>query len=190
MSNQFEAGGNIESWPANVAGKATQAAVFGCMHASRGKCCEILWTARFDDLDAALYWAAKKEMAATRRDKWIIASRVVWQHELTPEEAVAACFKLVEPQLDRAVKGIEGGATSAEGLDIGDGPMKPIDLADAERMYVEIVPEGDDQADPIASFVAPGPGSPDWLSAWGIDFEDDDGNDVPVEWVPRDPSNN
>ena len=190
MSGQFEAGGNIESWPPNVAGKATQAAVFGCMHPERGKCCEILWTAKFDDLDAALYWAAKKEMAATRRDKWIIASRVVWQHGLSPEEAVAACFKLVEPQLDRAAKGIEQGATSAEELDIGDGPMKPIDLANAERMYVEIVPEGDDQADPIASFVAPGPGSPDWLSAWGIDDGDDDGNDVPLEWVPVDPSNN
>ena len=188
MGHQFEAGGNIESWPPNVAGKPTQAAVFGCMHPARGKCCEILWTATFDDLDAALYWAAKKEMAATRRDKWIMASRVVWQHDLTAEQAVAACFKLMEPQLDRAARSVEQG-TSATDLDIGEGPMKPINLADAKQMYVELVPAGDDQADPIASFVAPGPGSPDWLSAWGIDDEED-GNDVPLEWVPSDPSNN
>jgi hypothetical protein len=187
MSHQFEAAGNIESWPPNVPGKPTQAAVFGCMHPARGKCCEILWTATFDDLDAALYWAAKKEMAATRRDKWIMASRVVWQHDLTAEQAVAACFKLMEPQLDRAAKGIEH-AISSEDFDIGEGPMKPINPADAKKMYVEVVPADDDQADPIASFVAPGPGSPDWLSAW-IDDEED-GNDVPLEWVPGDPSNN
>jgi hypothetical protein len=189
MSHQFEAAGNIESWPPNVPGKPTQAAVFGCMHPARGKCCEILWTATFDDLDAALYWAAKKEMAATRRDKWIMASRVVWQHDLTAEQAVAACFKLMEPQLDRAAKGIEH-AISSEDFDIGEGPMKPINPADAEKMYVEVVPADDDQADPIASFVAPGPGSPDWLSAWGVDGEEDGDNDVPVEWLPNDPSNN
>jgi hypothetical protein len=164
--------------------------VFGCMHPERGKCWEILWTAKFDDLDAALFWAAKKEMQATRRDKWIIASRVAWQHELTPEEAVGACFKLVEPQLERVCKSVEQGATSASELDIGEGPMKAIDLADAEKMYVELVPEGDDQAEPIASFVAPGPGSPDWLAAWGIDDGEGGDNDVPVEWVPVDPSNN
>src|SRR5437868_2274938 len=133
MSHQFEAGGNIEPWPPNVAGKATQAAVFGWMHPARGKCCEVLWNAAVPDLDAALYWAAKKERAATRRDKWIMAGRVVWQHELTAEQAVAACFKLIEPQLDHAARSIEH-ATSADDIDIGGGPMKPIDLADAERM--------------------------------------------------------
>ena len=188
MGHQFEAGGNIESWPPNVAGKPTQAAVFGCMHPARGKCCEILWTATFDDLDSALYWAAKKEMAATRKDKWIMASRVVWQHGLTPEQAVAACFKLIEPQLDRAARSVEQGKGATD-LDIGEGPMKPINLADAQKMYVELVPADDDQADPIASFVAPDPGSPDWLSAWGIDDEEDD-NDVRVEWLPNNPSDN
>jgi hypothetical protein len=187
MNGQFEAGGNIGSWPPNVPGKPTQAAVFGCMHPARGKCCETLWTATFPDLDQALYWAAKKEMAAVRKDKWIMASRVVWQHDLTPEQAVTACFKTMEPQLDRAAKSIDH-ATSSDDIDIGEGPMKPIDLNDAKQMYVELVPANDDQADPIASFVAPGPGSPDWLSAWGVDDEDD--NDVPVTWVPKDPSNN
>jgi hypothetical protein len=187
MNGQFEAGGNVQSWPPNVAGKATQAAVFGCMHSTRGKCCEILWTGTFPDLDPALYWAAKKEMAAVRKDKWIVASRVVWQHELTPEQAVAACYKMMEPQLDRAVKGVEH-ATRSDDFDIGEGPMEPIKPEDAKQLYVELVPAGDDQADPIASFVAPGPGSPDWLSAWGLDDEDD--NDVPVTWLPEDPSNN
>jgi len=127
-------------------------------------------------------------MAAVRKDKWIMASRVVWQHELTAEQAVAACYKMMEPQLDRAVKGIEH-ATSSDDFDIGEGPMKPIDLNDAKQIYVELVPANDDQADPIASFVAPGPGSPDWLSAWGVDDVEDE-NDVPVTWVSKDPSNN
>jgi hypothetical protein len=187
MKDQFEAAANIESWPANRPGKATQVAVFGCLHLERGKCCEILFTATFPDLEPALYWAAKKELAAVRKDKWVMASRVVWQHELTPDQAVAACYKTMEPQLDRAAGSLEH-ANTVEDIDIGEGPMKMINPEDQKQLYVELVPSGDDQADPVASFVAPGPGSPDFSAAWGLDDEDD--NDVPITWLPKEPSDN
>jgi hypothetical protein len=156
MSNQFEAGGDMAGWPPNVQGKPTQAAVFGCVDRNGRKRCQILWTGQFPDLQPALYWAAKKEMAAVRKEKWAIASRVAWQHELTPEQAVEHCFKVMEPQLDRARGYLERGDDSEE-FDVGEGPMKPIDPGSAKEVYVELVPTDDPTSDPLASFIAPGP---------------------------------
>src|SRR5438046_2445219 len=173
MAEQFEAAANFDDWPANVAGKPTQAAVFGVYHPTKGKCCEILWTGKFPDLDPAMYWAAKKEMHAVRKDKWMAASRVLWQHELTPEEAVAACYAKVGPQMDAAIGSLEDGGEFD--LTLVDGPAQPVDPTKVAGYYAEIVPADDEAADPIASFIAPPPRPPA--------NQDEDG----MTWLPIDP---
>jgi|tagenome__1003787_1003787.scaffolds.fasta_scaffold19838896_1 hypothetical protein len=149
MSNQFEVVGDMADWPKNVPGKATQAAVFGVYHPKKGKCFEVLWTGQFPDLEPALYWAAKKEMQAVRKDKWIMASRLVWQHELTPEQALAVARKQMEPQVDQALRAYRSGGD----VEIGPGPMRVVEPDEAVPRYVELVKQGED--DPIASFVVP-----------------------------------
>src|SRR5438046_427902 len=107
MPPTFEASGNMADWPANEHGKPTQAAVFGLFHPNKGKTCQLLWTGQFPDLQPAMYWAAKKEVEACRKGKWIIASRVLWQHDLTPEQAVDVAAKQMMPQLDEALRAAE-----------------------------------------------------------------------------------
>ena len=160
----FEATGNMDDWPPNVAGKPTQAAVFGVLHPTRGKQCEILWTGQFPDLEPAMYWAAKKDVEAVRKGKWIMASRVLWQHELTPEQAVETCFKTMEPQTDQAIGSFLSGD---DDIDVGQGPMRTINPGEAKGYYVEITKSDDPDADPIASFFG-GPPS--------------DENDIPMNW--------
>src|SRR4051812_6790093 len=104
MDQQFEAVGDMKDWPPNVAGKATQAAGFGVFHPKKGKRFEMLWTAKFPDLEPAMYWAAKKEMEAVRKGKWMMASRLLWQHELTPEQALEVIKREMGPQVDRALR--------------------------------------------------------------------------------------
>ena len=178
MDKQFEAGGDITDWPPNVPGKPTQAAVFGCYHPTRGKVCEILWTGSFPNLEPAMYWAAKKEMQAVRKEKWVMASRVLWQHELTPEQAVRVCFKHMEPQLDRAL----GGLKKTGEFDVGEGPMKAIKPGEAKEYYVEVADRKTDET--LASFVAPAPPQ-------GVPFADlsgsDDEDETPFQWIPNDP---
>ena len=176
MKHQFEATANFDDWPANVPGKPTQAAVFGVLHPKKGICQQILWTGQFPDLEPAMYWAAKKEMAAVRKDKWMMASRVLWQHDLTPEQAVEMCVKKLEPQLKQVLNQITGGASGPQDIDLGEGPMRAIQPGEAKQYYVEVVPEGDDQADPIASFIGGPPSGP---------LPDDD--EAIRDWVPNDP---
>ena len=138
FDKHFEATGNVDDWPANVPGKPTQAAVYGV----RGASYEILWTGRFPDLDPALYWAAKKEMEAVRKGKWPMASRVVWQHELTPEQAVAVIHRQMSPQIERVL----GQADRGEDIDVGTGPMREVKPGEAEKYYVELeAPDGESQ---------------------------------------------
>ena len=141
----FEAGGNLEDWPPNVAGKQTQVAVFGTQHSERGKCCEIMWSAIFPDLQKAMYWGAKKEVEAIKRRGFIMASRVIWQHDLTPEVAVATVYKRMEPQMDSVMKTVKKGGDPDAALRAGpEGPMKPIDYSKPRDYYVEIeIPDED-----------------------------------------------
>jgi hypothetical protein len=140
----FEAGGNLEDWPPNVPGKQTQVAVFGTEHTTRGKCCEILWTGVFPDLQKAMYWGAKKEVEAIKKHKFMMASRVIWQHDLTPEQAVATIYKRMEAQSDLMVQAMKQGIDPEKALREGPaGPMKPIDYSKPREYYVEIdTPEG------------------------------------------------
>jgi hypothetical protein len=166
----FEAGGDISEWPKNEPGKPTQVAIFGIGHPEKGaKAFEMLWTGKFPDLDQAMYWGAKKEMQAMRKGKWMAASRVLWQHNLTPEQAVAAVYTQMQPQLDRAMASAElGGAP-----DIGEGPMKPIDYSKAKGLYVEVAdPSNPDGPDPIEPFFVP--------------FDDDDDR-TEKDHIPNDP---
>ena len=143
----FEAGGDLEDWPKNVPGKQTQVAVFGTQHKTRGKCCEIMWTAIFPDLDKAMYWGAKKEVEAIKKRGFMMASRVIWQHDLTPEQAVATVYKRMEPQMDRVIKSVKKGGDPDEALRSGpEGPMKPIDYSKPRDYYVEIEVTDDDEA--------------------------------------------
>jgi hypothetical protein len=143
MSNgiQFEASGNLADWPRNVPGKLTRAAVMGVYHPKKGRTCEILWQADFPELDKAMYWAAKKEVEAIRKGKWNLATRVLWQHDITTEQAVQTVYKEMQPQLDRMLKGFHAGIIG----DLGEGPMKPVDPKDVQGYYVEI--EGSDGPD-------------------------------------------
>jgi hypothetical protein len=135
MGDHFmEASGNLQDWPRNVPDKPTHAAVFGLYHPDKGKVCEILWTGEFENLDKAMYWAAKEEVKAVRKGKWNFASRVLWQHDLTAEQAVAACAKVMGPQIDRAL-GLYNAGLEPE---LGPGPMKPIDYSKPHKMYVEV----------------------------------------------------
>jgi hypothetical protein len=171
MHNQFEAVGDMADWPKNVAGKPTQAAVFGLYHPKKGRKFELLWTGKFPDLEPALYWAAKKEIEAVRKGKWMMASRVAWQHDLEPEQAVAVARKQMEPQMNAALKAMRSGGD----IDIGDGPMRQIGPNDGAPKYVEIVPNDSD--DPIASFIVPADQMPPSMPA-----------DLPPDlWAPADP---
>ncbi len=133
-SKHFEAAGDLADWPRNVPGKPTHAAVLGVYHPQKGRVSEVLWTGEFPDLEPAMYWAAKKEVHAIRRGKWNIATRVLWQHDITTEEAVATILKEMKPQLDRMLKGFIAGIIG----ELGDGPMKPVDPTKVQRRYVEI----------------------------------------------------
>ena len=138
MTN-FEAGGDLEDWPPNLPGKPTQVAVFGTHHTQRGKCCEIMWTGKFPDLDKAIYWGAKKEIEALRRRGYMMANRVVWQHDLSPEEAVATVYRRMEPQINHVMKTVnKGGDPNAAMLTGPDGPMKPVDHSKPQDYLVEI----------------------------------------------------
>jgi hypothetical protein len=146
--SQFEAAGDFEEWPKNVPGKPTQVAVFGMYHNDRGKLCEILWTGKFPDLDKAMYWGAKKELEAIKRRGWMIASRVLWQHDLSPEQAVDASFKRMEPQMDAALSAALNGYDPGIALG-GNGdpnaPLKPVDYSKAKGFVIDIEgPEHDD----------------------------------------------
>ncbi len=137
---QIEASGNLSDWPKNVPGKPTHVAVFGVLHPKKGRKCEILWTGDFPDLEPAMYWGAKKEIHALRKLKWTFASRVIWQHDLTPEQAVKTIYEQMAPQMDRMLSHKGDGP-----LDLGEGPMKPVDYSKVEGFYVEI--EKRDDAD-------------------------------------------
>jgi hypothetical protein len=150
MTTPFEAVGDVKDWPRNEPNKSSQAAVFGVYHPKKGMRWEILWTGKFPELQPALYWAAKKEMEAVRKGKWLMASRVVWQHDLTPEQAVATVRKQMEPQVDRALGQYRGGRD----IDIGSGPMRTVGPDEDVPRLVEILPPGGD-GDPLASFVIP-----------------------------------
>jgi hypothetical protein len=167
MPENFEATGNVSDWPPNEHGKPTQAVVFGVAYDKRGLRHEILWTGQFPDLEPAMYWAAKKEIEAIRKGDWDMASRILWQHELTPEKAVEAIVKQMTPQLEAALRRHDAGGD----FDLGAGMMQPVRPQDVENYYVEITPKDDPNADPIASFIAPPP----------VD------NDVPVQWVDPPP---
>jgi hypothetical protein len=158
MHKNFEAVGDMADWPTNVPGKPTQAAVFGMYQEKKGKRFELLWTGKFPDLEPALYWAAKKEIQAVRKDKWMMASRVVWQHDLTPEQAAEVARKTMEPQVDAAIMTLKGGGAA---VDIGPGPMRVVRPDESVPRYMEIAPEGG--GDPLASFALPAQPLPEAL---------------------------
>ena len=156
MFNTFEASGNLDNWPKNERGKPTQVAVFGLKISKSKVTSEILWTAKFPDLELAMYWAAKKEIEAMRKRGWDAASRVLWQHALTPEDAVEACRKNLEPQFIHSMRDISEGKEPT----LGDGPLKEVNPFDAEGVYFEIA--GPDGKDVIPPFFVP------------LDSQDDD----------------
>lgn len=147
MGNQFEAVGDMADWPENVPGKPTQVLVVGVYHPKRGKAFEMLWTGQFPDLEPAMYWAAKKEMQAVRKGKWMLACRVLWQHDLTPEQALEGLKKTMTPQLDRVLQSYRGGE-----VDLGPGPMRVVRPDENVAKYVEIA---DKSGNTIQSFVVP-----------------------------------
>lgn len=152
---QLEGAGDVESWPPNEPGKATQVAVFGMYHPKKGKCCEILWTGQFPDLEPAMYWGAKKELEAVRKGKWYIASRVLWQHELSPEQAVEGVRKKMQAQVDHAVAQFRRGDTPTFAQ--VPGGLRPVSPDDGHARLIEI----EDPDNPGDSFSAWIPAKPD-----------------------------
>jgi hypothetical protein len=129
-------------------------AVFGMYHPKKGMCCEVLWTGKFPALDTAMYWGAKKELEAVRKGKWYIASRVLWQHELTPEQAVEGARQKMQPQVDRAIADFKRGSTPSF-VEMPDG-LRPIRPGDGHGMLIEIEdPKNPD--DVIRAYLPPDP---------------------------------
>lgn len=158
---RLEAVADMEDWPRNVPGKPTRVLVIGVYHPKKGKAFEVLFEGQFPDLEPAMYWAAKKEIHAVRKGKWTMASRVLWQHDITPEQARAAIIKAVTPQLDRAIRGSG---------DLGPGPMREVGLDENAPKYVEIE---DRSGKTLGSFVVP-------------PFEEGPGDGAPP-FAPKDP---
>ena len=129
-----EFAGNNSAWPPNVPGKPTQLAVFAIGVRKGNPIYEITFTATYPDLDKAMYWGAKKEIEVIKAKKFTIASRVIWQHDLTAEQAVAEMWQTMEPQVRRALSASSVGGTLAS---LGEGPMKPVDYASSEGIYIE-----------------------------------------------------
>jgi hypothetical protein len=151
---RLEGAGDLESWPPNRPGKPTQVAVFGMYHPKKGKCCEILWTGQFPDLEPAMYWGAKKEMEAVRKGKWYIASRVLWQHELTSEQAVEAARQKMQPQVDQALAQWDRGDVPT--FPEVPGGLRPVKPGDGHGMILEIEdPENPD--DVFSAWIPPKP---------------------------------
>ena len=152
MDKRCEAVADMADWPANVPGKPTQVVVVGVYHPKKGKAFEVLWTGQFPDLQPAMYWAAKKEVEAVRKGKWMMASRVLWQHDITPEQAVEGLKKTIMPQLDNALRSARG-----DGIpDMGPGPMRQVLPDEPVPRYVEISPT-DRPDETLAAFVIPPP---------------------------------
>ncbi|HSV15301.1 MAG TPA: hypothetical protein VLI90_13660 [Tepidisphaeraceae bacterium] len=140
MTN-FEASGDFADWPKNERGKPTQVAVFGMHHLRTGKEFELLWTAQFPDLDKAMYWAAKKELEVIKRLGWSVARRVLWQHDLSPEAAVAAAYARMRPQMESALRATRDGYDPALAMDSGgdpNAPLKPVDYSKIDGLVVDI----------------------------------------------------
>ena len=155
-----ESSGDNLDWPRNVPGKPTQLAVFGVERHAGGLRYEMTFTGKFPDLDKAMYWGAKREVQTLRDRRFIMASRVLWQHDLTPEAAVADSFRQMEPQLRRALAAADVGFDAEAALFDGDGPMKPIDHAKVQGYCVEAVPPDTDEIpDDGPNFIPPDPRS-------------------------------
>lgn len=146
---QVEGSGNLADWPKNEPGKPTRVVVLGLSTAADGRTTyEILYTGRFPNLEKAMYWGAKKELEIIRRGRHPMANRVLWQHELTPEQAAAVAFAQIAPQLDRAAAaGAAGGDVEAALFADPTGPMKPIDHSAVHGYAVDFGPTGDPPAD-------------------------------------------
>jgi hypothetical protein len=140
----IESAGNNAAWPRNLPGKPTQLAVFGVERTAGGLRYELTFTGRFPDLDKAMYWGAKREVQTLRDERFMIASRVLWQHDLTPEAAVAETFAQMEPQLRRALAAADVGFDAEAALFNGDGPMRPVDPKEVKGYYVEVQAPRDD----------------------------------------------
>ncbi len=157
--NPIESSANNAGWPKNLPGKPTQLAVFGVERHAGGLRYEMTFTGRFPDLDKAMYWGAKREVQTLRDGRFLMASRVLWQHGLTPEAAVAEAFAQMEPQVRRALAAADVGFDAEAALFDGDGPMRPIDHAKVDGYYVEAVPPDEDLPDDAPNFIPPDPRS-------------------------------
>ena len=153
-----ESVGDNLNWPKNVPGKPTQLAVFGVEQLPDGSLrYEMTFTGRFPDLDKAMYWGAKREVETLRRGTFAMASRVLWQHELTPEAAVAETFEQMAPQVRRALAAADVGFDPAAAMFDGPGgPMRPVDYGEVDRFYVEPPPPLPDDG---PNFIPPDPRS-------------------------------
>ena len=136
----IESTSNNADWPKNLPGKPTQLAVFGVEQVDGGLRYELTFTGKFPDLDRAMYWGAKQEVKTLRQGKFVVASRVLWQHDLTPEAAVAEMFAQMEPQVRRALAAADVGFDTEAAMFDGDGPMKPVDYSKVDRAYIEVEP--------------------------------------------------
>jgi len=115
----------------------------------------VLWTGQFPNLEPAMYWGAKKELEAVRKGKWIIASRVLWQHELTPEQAVEGSQKKMQAQVDHAIAQMHRGDIPS--LTDVPGGLRPVHPGDGHGMLLEIEdPENPD--DSFSAWIPPKPG--------------------------------
>jgi hypothetical protein len=154
MFGNFEGAGDLADWPPNVPGKPTQVAVYGIFVPAKGKGYELLWTGKFPELEKAMYWGAKKELEVMRTRKYQAASRVLWQHDLSPEQAVEIAHAKMRQQIEGAFNAAEQGFDPASGLgNDPSAPLKPVDYSKVEGIAIDIeAPQGtklDDFFEPL-----------------------------------------
>ena len=138
MTN-FEAAANFDEWPPNEKGKATQVAVFGLDPDRAGVQYEILWTGKFPDLEKAMYWGAKKELEIIRQGVFPIASRVLWQHDLSPQQAVEAAYRKTKQQMDEALAAAKNGVDPNIAMgNTPNGPLHAVDYSKVEGFVFDI----------------------------------------------------
>ena len=169
MFGNLEASGDNAAWPPNLPGRPTQLAVFGIERDATGNGLryELTFTGKFPDLDKAMYWGAKQEVKALKGGRFLMASRVLWQHELTPEAAAAESFKQMEPQVRRALLASDVGFDMQSALFDGspDDALQPVDYSKAAGIYVEAIPPaGDDDDDGLGpALEGPPDDEPGWI---------------------------
>ena len=149
----FEGAGDLDEWPRNVPSKPTQVAVFGLLPPEKRRVLQNALDRPVPGPPARDVLGREEGTGSRAQGKWYIASRVLWQHELTPEQAVEAARRKMQPQVDQAVAEFKrGGVPSITEV---PGGLRPVRPGDGHGLLVEIE-DLDNPGDPLSAWFPSG----------------------------------